>query len=165
MFHILAIFASMILLSSSYAAALHLEYSEAQTITPVSKEFQVPDLELDEPPVKADNENEPQFGEEEPFVKDGGESQVEGGDELDLQGDDESTSEENETESEEQTKVTTPKKEVGGGLNIGNVTQQTLEPAYKIKITFDAIRVKSIPSQAKCAEWDLGVYVQGKLVK
>jgi hypothetical protein len=172
MFHLLAIFASMILLSSIVATTFHIQYSGAQTIVPVSKEFQVPDIQLNEPTVKGDNENEPEVEEEEPTVKDTDESEVkgEGEDVPEVQGEDESTSEQNETESEVQPEVITPKKEVGGSLDIANATQQLLQPVYEIKITFDAIKVKSLGNLAKCGqgppgEWDIGVYVQGKLTK
>jgi hypothetical protein len=45
-----------------------------------------------------------------------------------------------------------------------------LSPAYQIKITFDAIKVKFLGYLSKCGqwppgEWDIGVYVQGKLTK
>jgi hypothetical protein len=95
MFHILAIVASIILLSSMGATFFDGQYSGA------SKESQVPDLQLDESTVSGDNQNEQEVQEEEPAVKDGGEPKTKGEDEVNVPGENQTTSEENETQTED----------------------------------------------------------------
>jgi hypothetical protein len=115
-----------------------------------------PEVQGEEPEVQGE---EPEPQKEEPPVVGEGEPEVQG---------------EDETEPEEQTTGTDPRKGVQGGLDIANTTQQTLPPAFKIKITFDAVRYydkylsledldESRPPD--CVWWDMGVYVQGKLVR
>jgi hypothetical protein len=116
-----------------------------------------PDIGLDEPSVKGGDEEEPEVQQEEPIVKGEGEPKV--------QGEDDSMNKDNETESEEQPTRTAPRKEVEGGLDIANLTQQPLYSAYKIKIIFDAIKATNVGGHTGCGNWDMGVYVQGKLVK
>lgn len=122
-----------------------MQYSVAQSIVPISKEgILTPD--------------------EEPDVQ-GEEPEVQGGDDL--------TTKDDETESEDQPEPTDPRKGVQGGLDV-NLTQQTLPPAFKIKIIFDAIKpnpanIVALPVEREyrnfCEDWDMGVYVQGKLVR
>jgi hypothetical protein len=105
-------------------------------------------------------------GEDEGPTDKGGEPEVQGGDDL--------TTKDDETESEDQPEPTDPRKGVQSGLDIANTTQQTLPPAFKIKIIFDAIKpnpanIVALPVEREyqnfCEDWDMGVYVQGKLVR
>jgi hypothetical protein len=68
---------------------------------------------------------------------------------------------------EQSTPTTPPGKGTVGGLDIANTTQQALPPAFKIKITFDAMKMDHTPlgTSQMCHEWDIGLYVQVKLVK
>jgi hypothetical protein len=143
-----------------------MQYSGAQNVLPISKEgILTPDEEPDvqggggaQGPIVPEEEPEAQVEEpepqkEEPPVVGQGEPEVQGGD-----------------ESQEQTTPTDPRKGPMGGLDIANTTQQTLPPAFKIKIIFDAIKPnpanKLWPSYKEyCEDWDMGVYVQGKLVR
>ena len=138
-----------------------MQYSGAQDIIPISKDIILtPD---EEPDVQGGGEEEPIVPEEEPEAQveepevPKGEPPIVGEDEPEAQGGD---------ESEEQPITTPPGKGPIGGLDITNTTQQTLPPAFKIKIIFDAIRVKDVGSyRSNCGDWDIGVYVQGKLVR
>jgi hypothetical protein len=137
-------------------------YSSAQTIVSVSKEFQTPDIVLDEPTVKGD-ENEQGTEEQGPTVKDGNESEVGKEEEPTLKGEEEQVTQQNETESEEQPRATKPRKEVEGGLNLDT---PGIQAPYKVKVTFDSITVyhnhESVV-QGK-GEWKLAAYVQGKKI-
>lgn len=161
MFHILAIVASIILLSSMGATFFDGQYSGA------SKESQVPDLQLDESTVSGDNQNEQEVQEEEPAVKDGGEPETKGEDEVNIPGENQTTSEENETQTEDNQQVNAPRRKVEGGLDIvPNQTQFTVPPPYHMKITFRYIAGYEDHEGALsgCGEYDLTVYVQGKKV-
>jgi hypothetical protein len=142
-----------------------MQYSGAQNISPISKEGTLtPDekpqvqgqepAESEEPQVQGEPEaqvEEPEEQKEEPSGADEGEPEVKGEDE----------SEENPTPTNP------PGKGAVGGLDIANTTQVTLPPAYKIKIIFDAIKPWHVDTLwgDGCANWDMGVYVQGKLVR
>jgi hypothetical protein len=157
-----------ILVPLLFITLLTVQYSSAQTSIPISKNLEVPDLDIDE---SADTEDSGPEVEVEPGAEVEGEPTVKGEDdseaevEPEVQGGEPAAQDANQTDSEEP-KGPSPKKEVGGSLDIANETQQLLPPAYQIKITFDAIQVaRKLPSQAICGKWDLGVYVQGKLVR
>ena len=110
-------------------------YSSAQNVIPVSKEFQTPDIQLNQSFVKGDDRSEPQVEEEEPTIK----------------GENETTSQENATESEEQPKATKPRKEVEGGLDIGN--PPGIQSFYKIKVTFDSITIHNDREGDRFRKW------------
>jgi hypothetical protein len=107
---------------------------------PISKE---PKLTPDEEP---EDKGAPEEGGE-PELK--GEPEVKGEDEgqtgkgegkPETPTEDDITNKDDETKSEDQPEPTDPRKGVPGSLDIANTTQQTLPPAYKIKIIFDAIK-------------------------
>lgn len=145
-------------------------YSSAQTIVSVSKEFQTPDIKLNESTVKGDDRSEPQVEEEKPTVKEEEEPTVEDGDEPETQGEDEvnvpdeneTTNQENDTESEEQPVATISRKKVEGGLDLA----PGIQAPYKVKVTFDSITVHHDHdgSTSGDGEWKLVAYVQGKKV-
>jgi F5/8 type C domain len=163
MFHRLGIFASVILLSSLVATTFQIQYSGAQTLVPVSKEFQMPDIELNESTVKGDDETEPQVEEEEPTVKDGGEPETQDEDQVNVPEENETTNQENDTESEEQPKVTIPRKKVEGGLDLDT---PGIDLPYKIKVTFDSITIDDDREGdfSGDGEFDLSAFVQGKRI-
>jgi hypothetical protein len=155
-----------ILIPLLFIALLTVQYSSARTLIPISKKLEVPDIDIDESAETGEREPDVEV-EEEPTVK--GEDASGPVEEGPVVQEEPVGEEVNETSSEEP-KGPSPKKGVGGGLDIANATQQLLPPAYQIKITFDAIKVKSLGNLQKCgqwppAEWDIGVYVQGKLIK
>jgi hypothetical protein len=142
-----------------------MQYSAAQNIVPISKE---PKLTPDEEP---EDKGAPEEGGE-PELK--GEPEVKGEDEgqtgkgegkPETPTEDDITNKDDETKSEDQPEPTDPRKGVPGSLDIANTTQQTLPPAYKIKIIFDAIKGRGIGNPNDCVNWDFGIYVQGKLVR
>jgi hypothetical protein len=158
----------LILLSSILISFLMItmQYSGAQNIVPISKETQItPDEEPevqgtpeapDKEPEAPDKEPEAQVEEpkeqkEEPSGVDEGEPEVK-----------------SEDKSEEQSTPGATGKGAVGGLDIANTTQQTLPPAYKIKLIFDAIKPNYLGGTYEhvgCSDLDMGVYVQGKLVR
>ncbi|HXV88049.1 MAG TPA: hypothetical protein VD710_03030 [Nitrososphaeraceae archaeon] len=147
---------------------LSMQYSGAQK---VPGKIEVPNL----PPSAIDeNGEEPEVQGEEPEVQGEDEGPTDKGGQPEVQGQDDLTTKDDETESEEQPEPTDPRKGVEGGLDIANTTQQTLPPAFKIKITFDAVRyydkylsLEELDQSRspQCVWWDMGVYVQGKLVR
>ena len=137
-----------------------MQYSAAQNIVPISKE---PKLTPDEQP--GDVQGTPEAPDKEPEAQDKEpEAQVEEPKEQKEEpsgvgeGDPEAKGEE---KTEDKTETTDPRKGVEGGLDIANTTQQTLPPAYKIKIIFDAIKANGLGNY--CFDMDIGFYVQGKL--
>lgn len=143
-----------------------MQYSGAQNIIPVSKDnILTPDVE---PDVQGE---EPEVEIEEPEVQGEDEGPTDKGGEPEVQGEDDLTTKDDETESEDQPEPIDPRKGVPGGLldtDTVNTTQQTLPPAFKIKIIFEAIK-QNVPETYEyaqyCRNFDIGMYVQGKLVR
>jgi hypothetical protein len=149
-----------------------MQHSGAQNIVPISKEGTLtPDEEPDVQGQGPAQSEEPQVKGEEPQVK-GEEPKPQKEEPSGVDADKDKPEVKGEQGSEEQSTPTTPPgKGTVGGLDIANQTQQTLPPAYKIKIIFDAIKRPTYYNsqgqivQAPCENWDMGVYVQGKLVR
>ena len=135
-----------------------MQYSGAQK---VPGKIEMPNL----PPSAIDENGEPEVQGEEPEVQGEDEGPTDKGGQPEVQGEDDLTTKDDETESEEQPEPTDPRKGVEGGLDIANTTQQTLPPAYKVKVSLESIAASYISDGKNCAWWVMVAYVQGKLVK